>query len=148
MNEKIKLRKIINLIVIIAVAIIGFAVVKNIPSLLIGKESIKTSQEIQTITKVNEEVQSLAPDSKFDTAGEVGYLQKITTAGSSYYRVVADSVAQQIYCAAKGFKLNNKGDSYEDVKAFADGLIGQESGWHNPLEHHPYIEEQDYISRV
>lgn len=143
MKEKIS--KIINLIVLIAVvfAIVFFAV-RNIPSAMIGKANETANSNIQSIEKVNEELSALAPGARFDTAGEVGHLVK----GNGYTRVVAESVAKQIYCAMKGGSLNAHGPSYEQVSSYANSLRGQNTGWHRSFRHHSYVNNQNYLSRA
>lgn len=125
---KEKMKRIINLIILVAIAIVAFLLVKNIPSMLIGKEgqtSIASIETIQKIDKVEQTAEAMAPGAAFDVKGEVGTLVK----GNGYTRVVAPSAAQQIYCAMKGGSLSSAGYTYEQVYDYTMAQNGKSSGW-------------------
>ena len=119
---KEKMKRIINLIILVAIAVVAFLLVKNIPSMLIGKEG-QTS--IETIEKIEQTTEAMAPGAAFDVRGEVGTI----VSGGGYTRVVAPSVAQQIYCAMKGGSLNAAGYTYEQVYDYTMSQLGKTTGW-------------------
>lgn len=99
MKEKIK--RIINLIILIAIAILSVVIVKSIPSFLIQKEEIAKVED--------EEVLGLAPGSVFvaDESTVIGF-------DPIHFEV---SGISQIYCAQKGGHVSLEGNYYEDLVA-------------------------------
>lgn len=110
MKENIK--RIINLIVLILVAIVSFVVVKSIPNFLVKTASIEKTG--------TEEVLEMAPEAVFmleqDTAEEVEEdLWKITVPGIS-----------QIYCAQKGAHFSRLFDhTYESIVEYVKNNNGK-----------------------
>ena len=60
------IKRIINLIILIVVAIGVFIITKNIPNFLIAKENITNNTEVQTIEKVEVTEKAMAPGALFD----------------------------------------------------------------------------------
>lgn len=139
---KEKMKKIINLILLIVIAILTFVFVKNIPSMLVGKETGTNNSEIQTIEKVEDELEAMAPGARFDVKGEVGHL----VSGGGYTRVVAPGAASQIYCAMKGGSLNSSGETYEQVYSYTMSQLNRTSGWRR--KYHQHINPSVKISAV
>ena len=88
---KEKIRRIANLIVLIALAIVAFIFVKNIPSMLIGKEG-----NIQKIEKIQEQNNAMAPDAVFYVHTGENF-----SSDGTYIHVTWQGLSQ-IYCAEKG----------------------------------------------
>ena len=68
-------------------------------------------------------------------------LRLYTYGDGSYWRVIADSVATQIYCAAKGGTLSGHGASYWDVRTRASEVRSAKCGCASEpgyLESYPY----------
>lgn len=108
MKENIK--RIINLIVLVAIAIVAFIVVKSIPNFLIQTASIEKTD--------TQEVLEMAPGAVFmldrQTAVKDGDVWKITVPGIS-----------QIYCAQKGAHFSRQFDyTYEDIVAYVGKYNG------------------------
>ena len=120
------IKRIVYLIILVAISCSAFFIAKNIPSIKIESNGI-ASNSITKIEKSETKVKGFAPGAVFDTAGEVGSL----VSGSGYTRLVAPSVASQIYCAAKGYSLNSAGYTYEEVSNKCSSLIGKKSGWYD-----------------
>lgn len=129
------IKRIINLIILIVVAIGVFIITKNIPNFLIAKEDIINNTDVQTIEKVEITEKALAPGALFE-ANE-GNVHRIEFADGVYYRVDAPNVCPQIYCAEKGASLNGHGASYEEVKARVDSVRGKITHGHcgNPRKY-------------
>ena len=119
MKEKI-IKNILKIIILILSILVVFLAIKNIPSSFLEDNKTQVSK-VQQIEKINDGLSPMAPGSVFDTAGEVGHL----VSGNGYTRVVAESVAKQIYCAMKGGSLNASGYTYEQVESFKNSLIGR-----------------------
>ena len=109
MKEKIK--RIINLIILIAIAILSFIAVKSIPNFLVETASIKKSE--------NKEILEMAPGAVFmldqSTAHQEGDIWVITVPGIS-----------QMYCAQKGAHFSRQFEyTYEGIAQYVNTYNGQ-----------------------
>ena len=107
----IKIKRVINLIILIALAIGTFIVVKSIPSFLIQEASLEKA-EIS-------EVLEMAPGAAFEVS------KNIVDYGG-YWRVLVDGI-DQIYCAEKGAHLRGRGESYEAIVNYVNSYNGRSS---------------------
>lgn len=117
------IKRIINLIILIAVAIGVFIITKNIPNFLIANENTINNTAIQTIEKVEEIEKAMAPGALFQV--NTGNLHQYSFGDGHYWRVDAPNVSPQIYCASKGSKLSGRGSSYEEVVNHANSAKGR-----------------------
>ncbi len=129
------IKRIINLIILIAVAIGVFIITKNIPNFLIAKEDTINNTAIQTIEKVEETEKAMAPGALFEV--NTSNLHQYTFGDGYYWRVDAPNISPQIYCAEKGAKLSGKGYSYEEVVNHANSVRGRITHGHcgNPRKY-------------
>ena len=99
MNKNIK--RTINLILIMIVAIVAFLAIKSIPNFLMKNVAIEKTE--------GEEILGLAPGSVFvaDESTVIGF-------DPIHFEV---SGISQIYCAQKGGHVSLEGDYYEDLEA-------------------------------
>ena len=117
---KEKLRRIINLIVLVILAVMVFILAKNIPFILTGKKQNEEIDTIKVIQKVgNESLEALAPGALFEL--KEGTVIRI----GDYWRVMGSGIPQPIYCAEKGASLNGHGKSYEEILTYANSMNGQ-----------------------
>ena len=117
------IKRIINLIILIAVAIGVFIITKNIPNFLIAKEDTINNTAIQTIQKVEITEKAMAPGALFEA--NTSNLHQYTFGDGYYWRVDAANVSPQIYCAEKGAKLSGRGYTYEEVVNHANSVRGK-----------------------
>jgi len=108
MNTKIK--RVINLIILIALAIATFMVVKSIPDFLLKEASIEKVEISRTL--------KLAPGAAFEatTSNVIEY--------EGYWRVIVGGI-EQIYCAEKGASLSGQGISYEELVEYVNTNNGK-----------------------
>lgn len=109
------IKRIINLIILIAIAIGAFIFTKNIPNFLIAKENEinNNKNEIQTIEKVEETLATMPPGMAFEVNSS--NFRKYEFVDGVYYTVDVPHISSQIYCGAKGLHMNPHGVSYEEV---------------------------------
>lgn len=117
------IKRIINLIILIVVAIGVFIITKNIPNFLIANEDTINNTAIQTIEKVEETEKAMAPGALFEVT--TSNLHQYSFGDGYYWRVDAPNVSPQIYCAEKGAKLSGRGYSYEEVVNHANSARGR-----------------------
>lgn len=129
MKENIK--RIINLIVLFAIAIVSFIIVKSIPSFLIEKSALEKVD--------NKEILGLAPGSAFvaDESTVIGFTP-------IHFEV---SGISQIYCAQKGGHVSLEGEYYEDLVADIEAHKNdKESCKHLALENEKRLKSKIYYS--
>lgn len=137
---KEKIRKIINLIVLVILAVIVFILAKNIPFILTGKKQNEKIDTIKAIQKVgNETVEALAPGALFEL-----YEGSVVKEGE-HWRAIGTNIPQPIYCAEKGATLNGHGKSYEEIVTYASSMNGKTTGWVKDKTH---ISVEKYTSRA
>lgn len=121
------IKRIINLIILIAVVIGVFIITKNIPNFLIANEDTINNTDIQTIEKVEETEKAMAPGALFEviSKGNMSNYHQYTFGDGYYWKVDAPNVSPQIYCASKGSKLSGRGSSYEEVVNHANAARGR-----------------------
>lgn len=138
MKEKVK--RIINLIILIAIAIIVFVFVKNIPFILTGKKQNTKNDTIKVIQKVeNTSIDAYGPPG---AAFEVNTSNLINDGG--YWRVIGGGAPKPLYCAQKGGSLSGKGDEFSDIVAYANKMNNQTTGWVKEKKH---VEIEQKLSR-
>lgn len=102
---KQNLKRIINLILLIIVAVVAFLFVKSIPDFLIGKANT-------TMSKVkNSEVLELKPSTLLFSSKDISY------PGGYVY---VSAVGTQVYCAQKGGHIGNEGITYEELEKYIE----------------------------
>ncbi len=137
---KEKIRKIINLIVLVILAVIVFVLAKNIPFILTGKKQNEEIDTIKAIQKVgNETVEALAPGALFEL-----YEGSVVKEGE-HWRAIGTNIPQPIYCAEKGATLNGHGKSYEEIVTYASSMNGKTTGW---VKDQTHISVEKYTSRA
>lgn len=131
---KQNIKRIINLVILIILAIVTFLFAKSIPDFLIGKTSdntqmlgnIETAQTTQEIEKVDDsEVLAMAPGAAFGVS--TSNLVKLNIVDGLYFRVIVDGISQ-LYCAQKGGRLSGQGYTYEEVVSFVNSNDGKKGG--------------------
>ena len=110
MKENIK--RIINLIILIALALGTFVLVKSIPSFLMKEANIE-KVEIA-------EILDMAPGAAFELN------TSNTVQVGDYWKVTVDGISQ-IYCAQKGAHFSRQGRTYEDIVAYVNAENGKVS---------------------
>ena len=88
---KENLKRIINLIILIAIAMVSFIFVRNIPSMIIGKQA-----NIEQIEKIEDITSAMAPGAKFEVDGNTTKMTEVTapadyntgTFGDIYHRII------------------------------------------------------------
>lgn len=111
MNTKIK--RVINLIILIVLAIVTFLVVKSIPDFL-GQE--------QTIEKVEmSETLELAPGTVFAVVSGENLIND-----GGYWRAIVPGISQ-LYCAEKGAHFRGGGIKYEELVNYVNSYNGRQS---------------------
>lgn len=128
MKEKIK--RIINLIVLLVLAVIMFVIVKAIPNFLAGKE---------TVSKLEEQTPLAATVNYFEV--NTGNLQQYGQNDGVYWRVTVPGISQ-LYCASKGSHLSGQGYSYEEVVSYVNSAIGKTA--HKSCANPPTITSRPY----
>ena len=114
---KKNLKRIINLIVLIIIAVATFLFVKSIPDFLVGK-----THELSKVD--NEVILDMAPGAAFEV--NTSNTQQVAYGDGAYWKVTVPGI-DQLYCAEKGAHLRRQGASYEEVAAHVASNIGRSS---------------------
>lgn len=112
---KQNLKRIINLILLIIVAVVVFLFAKSIPDFLIGKT--------ESFSKIEDEViLDMAPGAVFDL--NTSNAQQVSYGDGTYWKVTVPGI-DQIYCAEKGAHFSRYGFTYEEVDKYVSDNIGK-----------------------